>query len=229
MSARSRAGRAIPKKRMAILHTLAVASLIGVGASGGPACRSPIPFVDERDATTEDSLTTRLDGFLVRQRIAYQAGERRGSFEAVVQLRCGELTIIGLAPFGARAFTIRDGAAGTSIDTHVPMEWPFPPMFILSDVQRTYLIPDPDTAPADGTREARWRNERVVETWRHGRLLQRHFETDASAEQPVDSLFEYPDGLALGELPSRVNIASRRFAYRLEVTTLSRTPVACAR
>jgi len=168
------------------------------------------------------------DGFLLRQRIEFEAAARRGSFEAVVQRSCGELSVIGLAPFGARAFTLRDTGSGPQVETHLPFDWPFPPLYILEDVRRTYAVPLPDLAPADGTRPVTWDGRTVLESWQGGRLRARRF-PEGTPDAPAQARFEYPGGLAPGEFPMQVEIHSERHGYDLHVTTLTRTDLRCTR
>jgi hypothetical protein len=162
-------------------------------------------------------------GFLLRQRIAFETGARAGSFEAAVQSRCGELTIVGLAPFGARAFTLRDRTSGVEIERHLPIDWPFPPDYIVRDVRRTLFVPLPDAAPPSGTRTIEWRGESVDEVWSDGRLVERSFPEGDSARERV----RYAGGLAPGDVPTTVDITSERHGYRLRVVTLSRVALRC--
>ena len=167
------------------------------------------------------------EGFLVRQRIAFEAPEQSGSFEAVVQERCGDLTIVGLAPFGTRAFTLRERDGEVTVEKHVPIPWPFPPAFIVRDVARSLLVPLPETSPNDGPRIIRWRGEQVRELWRGGRLVERRFGSTGGASPDLEIIrFEEP-GLGLGDPPPTLVIEDTRHGYALRVVTLSRTKLAC--
>jgi hypothetical protein len=164
--------------------------------------------------------------FSMRQQIDYRFGERRGSFEAVVQKRCDVLTLVGFTPFGTRAFSIEQRGREVSARTHVSGTWPFPPHFILLDVHRAYLVPMPERPPADGFRELRHGAERVSETWAAGRLLERRFDRlDTGRPGPI--LVRYVDGSVPGAPAREIQIANQRHGYELDVTTLSRSELDC--
>jgi hypothetical protein len=99
---------------------------------------------------------------------------------------------------------------------------PFAPEHILLDVQRTYLAPPPNP-PRVGTRERRIGEQRITESWEDGRLIERVFHPTHDGDDLVR--IRYREGVA-ADAPSAV-LESERFAYQLDVTTLSRSAIAC--
>lgn len=198
------------------------AFLLAGCAVQGPAAES------DASAPSEGLTSTReiRGNFLMRQQIDYRFGERRGSFEAVLQKRCDVLTLIGFTPFGTRAFTIEQRGHDVSARTHVSGTWPFPPHFILLDVHRAYLVPMPESPPADGFRELLYGAEVVSEKWAAGRLLERRFDR-FDADRPGPIIVTYVDGSVPGAPAREIHIVNERHGYELDVTTLSRSELHC--
>ena len=114
----------------------------GAGASTIPADASPgiLPPPDAIPGT-----------FTVRQKIVAHSAHGGGSFEAVLQKEPGKLTLLGLTPYGARAFLLEQSAAGgVKLTSYMPRQLPFSPDFVLMDIHRVldaWLGPPP---AADG-------------------------------------------------------------------------------
>jgi hypothetical protein len=202
----------------------AAAALIVLGL----ACAS----VDPQPETTTEPVatlvpTTEISGnFLMRQHLTFEAGDDRGSFEALVQKRCDELIIVGLTPFGSRAFTIRQHGIDVEVETHVDVAWPFPPRHILLEIHRVFLLPLATPPPPDGVHESRWGGEIVSERWISGDLRERRFRR-TDGEPPEEVVVTYADGASAGHPPTRVHVDNRRFGYALDVTSVERLPLTC--
>jgi hypothetical protein len=164
--------------------------------------------------------------FLLRQHIEYRFGERAGSFEAVVQKQCDELLVIGLTPLGTRAFTIRQ--EGLEVTTKTPLGsevWPFPPSFMLVDIQRAYLL-DLTRSRRDGLHQRSIAGQSLTETWSGGRLVERSF-PDSSTPSRGRVVVRYTPGAGPSYPPHRVNLVNEVYGYELDVVTLSRTGLDC--
>jgi hypothetical protein len=164
--------------------------------------------------------------FLLRQHVEFRAGERSGSFEAVVQKRCDELVVIGFTPFGTRAFSIRQRGTEVRAEVHAPGSWPFPPEYILLDIHRAYLVPLPAQPPPGGHRETRHGAEYVHEEWASGRLTKRSFlAADDGQGRPV--VVSYGGEETRNGVGGKVRIENDALGYELEVSTLARVELEC--
>ncbi len=152
--------------------------------------------------------------FTVRQKLAARSARGGGSFEAVLQKKPGEVLLVGLTPYGSRAFVLRQTDADVQFTSYIPRELPFPPTFILLDVHRVldaWLGPGLVSGERSGTVGA----ERVDERWRDGKLVERRFTrvaSDASNDLTITYSGDGPAGLA-----ARVTLENRRFGYTLTV------------
>jgi hypothetical protein len=164
--------------------------------------------------------------FLMRQQIDFRYGEESGSFEAVVQKHCDELTVIGFTPFGTRAFSIRQRGLQVSVESHLAGAWPFSPRFVLLDIHRSYFVPIPENPPHEGTREVSHGGESILERWSAGRLVERSYRPDPAG--PAGGIVvRYVDG-ATARVPARhVRLHNERYGYDLEVITVFREELAC--
>jgi len=208
--------------RRRIAAALAALAALGAACAGGP---SP-PAT--RGAGGSGLVPTQeiAGNFLMRQQLAFRAGEERGHFEALVQKHCDELIVVGLSPFGSRAFTLRQRGVDVEVETHIDVAWPFPPRRVLQDVHRVYLLPLADPPLADGVHESVWGDEVVSERWSSGRLRERRLRRSDGAP-PGDVVVRYEDGASAEHPPVRVRVVNERFGYVLDVTTVERRPLTC--
>jgi hypothetical protein len=201
------------------------ALLLALACAARPTPREPGPA----DGPGELVATQDIAGdFLIRQRLRFRFGDRRGSFEAVVQKHCDELTVVGLTPFGTPAFAIHQRGLEVRAESSLPEPWPFSPRHVLLDVHRIYFLPLVESAPADGVHRTRRGGEVLVERWVAGRLLKRSFES-VTGDPPGRIVVSYPGGATRGEAPPVVQLANERHGYEIDVTTLAREALACAR
>ncbi|MBX3464605.1 MAG: DUF3261 domain-containing protein [Planctomycetes bacterium] len=187
------------------------------------ACAAPPrqPFAD-RDYPGTLLPAAALDAdVLWQQRVTATWGEdgRRG-FDAAVQKQGEALTVLGLSPVGAIGFVIV--LRGTEVELQNPSgeDLPFPPRFVLLDVQRTFY-PWLGRAPAhDGERDGTVGDERVHESWQGGRLRQRRFERlDGVPQGAITIRYEWPDDAQPTLAPPRTVLDNGWFGYRLAVDT----------
>ena len=193
-----------------------------------PACAAPPPR-SQPPPPEPPALVSTLEipgDFVLRQQVAFRTGERSGSFEAVVQKHCDELVVVGLTPFGSRAFSILQRGTEVDVETHAPGAWPFPPEYILLDIHRAYLVPLPEVPPSDAVREARYGAERLTERWESGRLQERRFRSAEGGVSPA-VVIRYVGGETHEHTVREIRIENGEFGYELVVRTLSRVELGC--
>lgn len=193
-------------RRLLILAALLVASC----AHRAPP--PPMPAPTAKDLPRPDAIP---GAFAIRQKLSAKSAHGGGSFEAVLQKKPGEVLLVGLTPFGSRAFLLRQTDAEVQFTSYISRELPFPPSYMLLDVHRVmdaWLGP----APADGERAGQVGDERIWERWRGGRLVQRTFTRVTAGQPPGEVAIAYegagPDGLA-----ARVTLANARYGYSLTI------------
>ncbi len=161
--------------------------------------------------------------FLARQRLSGRHGEHEFRFEAVLQLRDGVLTVLGLTPFGSKAFVLTQRGTEVEFEAYIDRELPFPPDYILQDIHRTWFwhtqLPWADQPPAEEHPKAEVAGERVSEVWSDGNLVRRTFERLDGA--PAGQLrIDYLGGHRSGRPASKVVLENGWFGYRLEIETI---------
>jgi hypothetical protein len=180
--------------------------------------------------------------FLDRQHITATYGGRTAQFDAVLQKRGGELTLLALTPFGSRGFVLHQVGADVSFQSFVSQPMPFPPKYILIDVQRVFFAwaqPEgvthaldggadntAEAPPQDGEIRAEREGEIEVERWQGGRLRRRTFRR-ADGEPRGEIVIDYEgDGMARdGSAPPHVTFVNGWYGYRLEIATVSHQPL----
>ena len=158
--------------------------------------------------------------FVWRQKIYARWGERAHSFEAVLQKKGDTLRLIGLTPYGAKAFVMEQrGCAISRFQSFLPEELPFPPRFILNDVHRAFLLNAQLPPRADGDHHFSWAGESVKESWSQGRLMVRVYSRD-DGRPPGEILVRYHGGIVGLQPPAKITYANGWFGYVLEIETL---------
>jgi hypothetical protein len=165
--------------------------------------------------------------FLDRQHITATYGTRKASFDAVLQKRENELVLLGMTPFGSRAFVLKQTGLDVSFESFVPQELPFPPRYILFDVHRVFFdgIATGAQALADGSHEATRDGEQLTERWQDGRLWQRRIRR-LNGDPAGEIVIDYDGGMpAGGPPPAHVGFANGWYGYRLDIDTQSHQPL----
>jgi hypothetical protein len=159
--------------------------------------------------------------FMLRQHLRARYDGKESSFDAVLQKRGDELVLLGLAPYGGRAFVLTQRGEHYEAEKFVPVRLPFPPRHILNDIHRVFLR---GTALGqrlpDGTHSFEEHGERVVERWEGGRLRVRTFERlDGTPAGTIDVDFqsEVPPG---GIAPTEIVLRNGWFGYELHIATV---------
>ncbi len=170
-----------------------------------------------------------------RQRVTVEWGDaERRSFEAVLQNQGGALRLVGLSPLGTVGFVISLSDGAVTFDNHMSETLPFPPRFLLLDVERVFfpwLAANGDRSidgvAIDGERSATVEAERVVEVWSDQRLRERRF-TRLDGHPAGDIVIHYEWGEPTWRAPTRVVFDNGWFRYRLTIDTLQETLLGAA-
>jgi hypothetical protein len=203
-------------RRAALLALLLAASSCGHGA---PPPRAPIAAPSAKDLPPPDAIP---GAFTVRQKLTARSPRGGGGFEAVLQKKPGEVMLLGLTPFGSRAFLLRQTAGDVALTTYISRELPFPPTYILLDIHRVldaWLGP----ALAEGAREGDVGGEHVREQWRGGQLVTRKFTRAAATPggEPAGDVTITYQGVGPAGLAARVELVNARFGYSLVIESFA--------
>lgn len=107
-------------------------------------CAGPAPTPDEIMAVADPGPIAPLAqmpiDFMLRQTVTAEWGVdgESQSFEAVVQQVDGLLTIVALSPAGQPGFVVTYDGVEFAVENHTDRELPFPPAFMVGDVQRVF-------------------------------------------------------------------------------------------
>lgn len=158
--------------------------------------------------------------FMARQSLLGRQGEREIHGEVVVQKQGEALTLIGMTPFGSKAFVIQQDAAGVRSQEVLPGALPFPAEFMLLDVHRALFMGLSPGTGADGTRRGEREGEAITETWQGGKLMRRSFERlDRRPRGKIE--IEYVGGMTGERPPARIRFKNGWFGYTIEISTVS--------
>lgn len=161
--------------------------------------------------------------FMWRQRVTATWPTGTQSFEAVLQKRDGELSMLGLSALGQPGFVLtlhEDGVLDVKNRMGQPL--PFEPSYVMADVERVYFPwLEPVAAGFSGERSGRAHGSSVREQYANGRLLMREFEltrADKTGKVHIDYRFT-----AAGDAPLHVTLVNGLYDYRLEIETFEQS------
>lgn len=172
-----------------------------------------------RDPSTFSSPPGLGDAFALEQRVRVEYLDDAQEFRAVLQLTGDRLVLVGFGPHGGRGFVLEQNGAEVEFESHLPEELPFPPEFMLHDIQRVWFRGLQGPLP-DGEHREIIDGEEVVERWDAGRLMERTFRR-IDGEPPGVLRATYEGGLGGDGPPAVVRWDNVWFGYRLILTTLS--------
>ena len=192
-----------------------------------PGCTAPPP----RKAPPPELLTTpdAIQGdVLLRQRVEGEFHGERTSFEAALQKKGDTLTVIGLTPFGTKAFVLVQQGDDVRFTSYLPpdRELPLDPAYLLQDIHHAFLLsaaPDPHQVLEDGDHELELvvpgGGEHLEERWAEGRVMSRTYRKRAAPPEG-EVVVTYEGGMQ-GRLPPRVTrLDNGYYGYRLTIETL---------
>lgn len=195
--------------------TLAWVVLVGM-TTGIAGCRPP-PAPGTYPGELLDPSSVAQD-FVIRQHIQGVYGERKVSFDAVVQKQGPTLLVLTLTPYGSRAFLVEQTGTEVRVEKFIPRELPFDPRFILLDVQRTFIMGLPGAPHEDGWHKKRNDEEVVSERWESGKLYERRYNRrDRKPKGAV--VVRYEGGYVPGERPPVIVLSNEWFGYELTLDT----------
>ncbi|MCA9660809.1 MAG: DUF3261 domain-containing protein [Myxococcales bacterium] len=205
---------------------------VGAAATSGLACAHGQNRASAGDPTAEakrvlvDVASIPVD-FVARQRLAGSMGEHSLSSDVVLQKQGATLTLIGLTPFGTKAFALIQEGLEISFEAFVDAALPFPPELMLADIHRTLFlgVDDGGAAPADGRRRLRLAGERIDETWSGGRLVRRSYKRRGGGGPKGPILIDYGDGMEGRTPPPKIVIDNQRFGYTVTIETVTYQPL----
>lgn len=156
------------------------------------------------------------DDFLYRQSISATFQGREVSFDAALQKQGDKLTLLGLTPFGTRAFLLEQNGTVLRFENYVDRELPFPPSYIIHDVARTFFVNV--RAADDGPHTFHRGEETYADEWLEGRLQKREISLPNAVRQPA-VIIDYGEGLSATQPPPLIRFEHRAFGYALEIKT----------
>jgi len=198
-----------------VMLTLLLSALPLAACGPKPATSRPAPAVQE---TLRPATVLSYD-FMWRQRVIAEWPTGTQEFEAVLQKRNAELTLLGLSPMGLPGFVLTLRADGSiTVENRMDRELPFEPAYILADVQRVFFPWLEAVAPGfEGERQGQVGTQQVSERYAAGRLVARDFRRAETPDQPVH--IEYGPTPAGGDAASRVTLDNTLHRYRLVIET----------
>jgi len=208
-----------PRLRAHGRGALGLALLLGSVALN--ACRHapPPPPQLPSPAAADLPLPDAIPGaFTVRQKLVARSSHGGGSFEAVLKKSPAALTLVGLTPYGSRAFLLEQKGAEVTFTSYIPRDLPFSPTFVLQDVHRVFDAPLGAELP-EGEREGVVKDSLVRERWHQGRLQFRSYGPREPATAPPIVTIAY-EGTGPAGLPAHVLLTHQTLGYTLVVETL---------
>ena len=156
--------------------------------------------------------------FAVRQKLTATSPKGGGSFEAVLQKQPGTLTLLGLTPYGSRAFLLQQTKGDVQFTKYIPRELPFAPTFLLLDIHRVlgrWLGPP----LASGERSGQVGDETIRERWQDGNLIERTF-TTVKSNPPGTITISYAGTTAGAPFATHITLRNARLDYRIDIDTV---------
>jgi hypothetical protein len=198
------------------MRVLAFLTLLLVLGCGGA---KPQPVVPGHGQDTVVLLPSQSLGpsFVAQQRLHGKYGEKEFTLDVVVQLAQGKLTIVGLTPFGTRAFVLTQDGTEVELQKFINRELPFNPRYVLDDVHRVFFR-GLSGAP-DGENERDDHGERISEVIRGGAPVERRFQRLSG--QPKGEIVVTFKGAKSPVVAPEVTLKNGWFGYTLRVETLT--------
>jgi hypothetical protein len=173
---------------------------------------SPVPPVAMRGVLR--STADLAPPFTVQQRIHGKYAGGDATIDCVVQLQDGKLTVVGLTPFGSRAFVIQQTGVEVKFEKYIDRDLPVEPEAVLYDIHRVFFRQLPPRT-SDGVSEGQDEMDLVHERWVDGHIVERRFQ---SMEGPVNNLVVVTfSGPPAPVIAPKVRITSSAYAYTLEI------------
>ncbi len=135
------------------------------------------------------------------------------------------LTIVGLSPVSGPGFVLVLHDGRVTLTNHAGMEVPFPPRFVVLDVQRVFF-PWLGGGALDGETTGEAHGERIVDVRAGGRLVERRFaRLDGQPAGEITVRYEWGDAGTERRTPKQATLHNPWFGYRLVIDTHAETPL----
>ncbi len=158
--------------------------------------------------------------FLARQEVRARYRDTRVRFQSVLQKLGDTITLLGLTPFGTRAFLLQQEGTAVTFTPYVDRTLPFDPRYILFDVHRALFSGIGPGPLPDGEHTAHHEGEEIVERWKGGRIFLRTFRRE-SGQPPGLITITCKSGMVFGVPPPELEFRNGWFGYDLTITTRS--------
>jgi len=158
--------------------------------------------------------------FSWRQEISARYGEQRFQFSAVLQKSEDTVAIVGLTPFGSRAFLLTQKGQDVHFEKFVDRDLKLEPRSVLIDVHRTYFRWLPGAPLPDGTHRGRDGGEDVTEVWSDGKLVERVFRDPRDAADAPGIRIVFHGGALPGKVTRLVTLTNGWYGYELILKTV---------
>ncbi|HXI60862.1 MAG TPA: DUF3261 domain-containing protein [Polyangia bacterium] len=199
----------------AVLLSVVATLVTGCAHRAPPPAAAPEPAPAAADLPPPDRIPGQLT---LRQKLAAKSAHGGGSFETILQKRPGVLRVVGLTPFGTRAFLLEQRGPTVDFTSYVPRELPFAPTFMLLDIHRVFDSWLDGPPPADGQRSATVGDEQITERWQGGHLQQRTFLRTTGL--PPGAIIITYKGEALPGVAAEIVLDNARHGYQLTIQNL---------
>jgi hypothetical protein len=191
---------------------LGLCAALACGGARGPAAGPRMPARDYPGYLAPSETLGRP--FVVQQSLRGSYEEHDISLDVVVQLANGKLTLVGLTPFGSRAFVLEQIGSETHFEKFVDREIPFDPKYVLNDVHRVFFRGLSGPRP-DGVHSEEQHDEKVSETWRGGKLVERRFERLSG--DPKGAVVARFSGAPSPVIAPEVQLENQWFGYTITI------------
>ncbi len=209
--------------RRALALAVTLATLASLGACQRHARPAPAPAsAAEAPPLTHAPADHPVD-FVADQRVEATFRGRAVSARVVIEKIGDRLTLVGLAPFGARVFSAVQDGLEVSARVELEGEPTFPPSLVVADVHRTFLagFPAPEGTVRDGRRAFTAGGDAFEDVVAAGRVVERRVAPASPDDEALAIRYE-PEGMALdGTPPGRVVVRHVRSGLELVITTAS--------
>jgi len=184
------------------------------------AAAHPLPSTASDYPTPAVDVGSLPGNFLLRQTLVVKYKDQTRSFDVVLQKEGNELLLVGLGPFGTKAFVLSQNGTKVDYRSYLPVQLPFPPQYVLNDIFRTYFLGVGGGPLANGSHEVERGGEQISEVWENGRLLERRFVR--SAQDPPGAIeIRYVGGMVDGRPPPLIEFDNGWLGYHLSIATIS--------
>lgn len=162
--------------------------------------------------------------FLARQRLSGRMGEHDLHSEVILQKQGEVLTLLGLTPFGTKAFSLVQRGIDTEFTAFIEVVLPFPPELMLADIHRTLFVGIGAQGSPDGHRRLRLKGERIDETWLGGKLRGRVYRRRRGRPKGL-IVIDYGEGMSAWTPPPKITIDNQRLGYQVTIETVVYQPL----